>query len=90
MEREAIVFSGGFNHPANVDAMMYYVAEILPPVHAQLGSVPTYIVASQAPAEVLALEDADRGYLSLSLCPTWHPFLLGRACQSRRFAMGWR
>jgi O-antigen biosynthesis protein len=76
VEREGIVCIGGFNHPANVDAMMYSVAEILPLVHAQLGSVPAYIVASQAPAEVLALEDVDRGVCATEFVPDVTPFFV--------------
>lgn len=68
-ERDAIVFIGGFNHPPNVDAMVYYVTEILPLVSAQLGVVPTYIIGSQAPAEILELGDVDRGIFVTGFVP---------------------
>jgi glycosyltransferase involved in cell wall biosynthesis len=73
-ERDAIVFIGGFNHPPNVDAMMYYVAEILPLVSAQLGIIPTYIIGSQAPAEILALGDPDRGVFVTGFVPDVTPY----------------
>jgi glycosyltransferase involved in cell wall biosynthesis/LmbE family N-acetylglucosaminyl deacetylase len=59
--RDAIVFIGGFNHLPNVDAVLHYVKDILPRVQAELGNVPTYIIGSQPPLEVLALDDPDRG-----------------------------
>lgn len=62
-ERDAIVFIGGFNHPPNVDAMQYYVRDILPLVRAELGVVPTFIIGSRPPPEILALENAAQGVL---------------------------
>ncbi|WP_201096800.1 glycosyltransferase [Thiocystis minor] len=59
--RDAIVFIGGFNHHPNVDAVLHYVADILPRIRAELGNVPTYIIGSRPPLEVLALDDPDRG-----------------------------
>ncbi len=58
--RDAIIFIGGFNHVPNVDAARYYVEEIQPLVQAELGKVPTFIIGSRPPIEVLALEDLDR------------------------------
>lgn len=59
--RDAIVFIGGFNHTPNVDAVEYYVNDILPLVRAQLGAVPTYLIGSRPPQEVLALDAPDQG-----------------------------
>lgn len=60
-ERDAILFIGGFNHDPNVDAVRYYVEEILPLVEAELGAVPTFIIGSRPPQTIRALEDAGRG-----------------------------
>ena len=54
-EREGLLFIGSFNHPPNVDAMLYYVREILPRIHQALGAVPTWIIGSDPPAEIKAL-----------------------------------
>jgi GT2 family glycosyltransferase len=53
--RSGIVFIGGFQHPPNVDAVIWYAREILPLVQARLPGVTTYIIGSQAPASVKAL-----------------------------------
>ncbi len=53
--REGILFIGGFNHPPNVDAMLYFVGDVLPIIRQSLGDVPVYIVGSNPPPEVLAL-----------------------------------
>ncbi|MGQ9830626.1 MAG: glycosyltransferase [Thermochromatium sp.] len=60
-ERDAILFIGGFNHDPNVDAVCYYVEEILPLVVAELGPVPTFIIGSRPPQAIRMLEDAARG-----------------------------
>lgn len=54
-EREGLLFIGGFNHPPNVDAMLYYVNEILPRIQQELGPVKTWIIGSKPPAEIRAL-----------------------------------
>jgi glycosyltransferase involved in cell wall biosynthesis len=59
--RDAIVFIGGFNHDPNVDAVLHYAKDILPLVQAELGNVPTYLIGSRPPPEVLALDDPARG-----------------------------
>ncbi|QGU33475.1 glycosyltransferase [Thermochromatium tepidum] len=60
-ERDAILFIGGFNHDPNVDAVLYYVEEILPRVESELGPVPTFILGSRPPPGIRALEDPRRG-----------------------------
>ena len=54
-EREGLLFIGGFDHPPNVDAMLYYVTEILPRIQQELGPVKTWIIGSKPPAEIRAL-----------------------------------
>jgi GT2 family glycosyltransferase len=53
--RENILFIGGFQHPPNVDAVLYFVREIFPLVKKQLPDIRFYIIGSKAPAEVLEL-----------------------------------
>ena len=58
-EREGLVFIGGFQHPPNTDAVLWYAQEILPHVRAALPGVKTYIVGSKVPANVRALAAED-------------------------------
>ena len=53
--RSSIMFIGGFGHPPNVDAMLYFVREILPLIRRELGDVEFFIVGSSPPDEVMAL-----------------------------------
>jgi glycosyltransferase involved in cell wall biosynthesis len=53
--REHIVFIGGFNHPPNVDAVVYFVQEILPLVVTRLPDVVFVIVGSNSPDQVRQL-----------------------------------
>ena len=58
-EREGLVFIGGFQHPPNTDAVLWYAQEILPRVRAQLPGVKTFIVGSKVPAAIPALATDD-------------------------------
>lgn len=53
--RRDIWFVGGFQHPPNVDAVQYCVAEILPLVREKLPDVKLIVVGSKAPAELQSL-----------------------------------
>jgi len=50
-EREGIVFLGGYDHAPNVDAVRYFVKEILPLIRTELPGVPVIIAGSNPPAE---------------------------------------
>ena len=58
-EREGLVFIGGFQHPPNTDAVLWYARHILPLVREALPGVKTYIVGSKVPANVRALAAED-------------------------------
>jgi GT2 family glycosyltransferase/glycosyltransferase involved in cell wall biosynthesis len=58
-EREGLVFIGGFQHPPNTDAVLWYAQQILPRVRAQLPGVKTFIVGSKVPATIQALATDD-------------------------------
>jgi GT2 family glycosyltransferase/glycosyltransferase involved in cell wall biosynthesis len=58
-EREGLVFIGGFQHPPNTDAVLWYAREILPLVREALPGAKTYIVGSKVPANVRALATDD-------------------------------
>lgn len=81
-ERADIVFVGGFRHPPNTDAVLYYAKEVLPLLRVRLPGVKTHIVGSNAPQPVRALADEDlliEGHIpdlvplfdrcKLSICP---------------------
>ena len=54
--RSGLLFVGGFNHPPNVDAMIWFVHEILPHVLAEIPDITLYIVGSNAPQSVQLLD----------------------------------
>ena len=58
-ERHDLVFVGGFQHPPNIDAVRWFVREVMPPLRSH-GSPPhLHIIGSKAPAEVLELAGED-------------------------------
>jgi len=58
-ERKDIVYVGGYNHLPNVDAVLYFVENIMPLVRLKLPGIRFYVVGSNPPLEVrqLATED---------------------------------
>ena len=58
-EREGLLFIGGFRHPPNTDAVLWYGKEILPLLRQRLPGVKTYIVGIDPPAAITALAAAD-------------------------------
>ena len=58
-QRAGILFIGGFRHAPNVDAMKWYVNEVLPKLRTLLPDVVTTVVGSHMPDEVAALARDD-------------------------------
>jgi GT2 family glycosyltransferase/glycosyltransferase involved in cell wall biosynthesis len=58
-EREGLVFIGGFQHPPNADAVLWYAREILPLLRERLPGVRTVIVGSLVPAPIKTLAAPD-------------------------------
>ncbi len=58
-ERDGIVFIGGFQHPPNTDAVLWYAREVLPRVRQRLPGVKTFIVGSKVPSTIRALAAPD-------------------------------
>jgi hypothetical protein len=54
-ERQDICFVGGYQHTPNVDAVEYFVEEILPHVRRQLPDVSFYVIGSNPPARLRKL-----------------------------------
>ena len=74
-QREGLVFIGGFQHPPNTDAVLWYAEEILPHVRAALPGVKTYIVGSKVPANVRALAAED--FIVTGYVPDVTPYFTG-------------
>jgi GT2 family glycosyltransferase len=58
-EREGLLFIGGFQHPPNTDAVLWYAQEVLPHVRQRLPGVVTTIIGSEVPAAVTTLSAPD-------------------------------
>lgn len=54
-KREGLLFVGGFAHPPNKDAVLWFADHIFPKIRAKLPEAEFYIVGSKADEEVLAL-----------------------------------
>ena len=57
--REGLLFVGGFRHPPNTDAILWYASEILPLVRQHLPGVKTYVVGGDVPATIKSLAADD-------------------------------
>jgi GT2 family glycosyltransferase/ubiquinone/menaquinone biosynthesis C-methylase UbiE/glycosyltransferase involved in cell wall biosynthesis/peptidoglycan hydrolase CwlO-like protein len=58
-DRRDIVFVGGYQHIPNVDAVKYFVSEVMPILRRRLPGVRFYAVGSKPPAEIFALASED-------------------------------
>jgi GT2 family glycosyltransferase/glycosyltransferase involved in cell wall biosynthesis/Flp pilus assembly protein TadD len=54
--RSGLLFVGNFNHKPNIDAILYFVQEILPIVKRTLPDMTLTIVGNNPPEEILSLE----------------------------------
>ncbi|HET6545118.1 MAG TPA: glycosyltransferase [Rhodanobacteraceae bacterium] len=57
-ERRDLVFVGGFQHPPNIDAVIWFVRDIFPLVGAQLPDVHFHVIGSRMTDEISALAGA--------------------------------
>lgn len=58
-DRRDVVFVGGYQHPPNIDAVQYFVSDIMPILRRCLPGVHFYAVGSKPPAEIQALAGED-------------------------------
>ena len=49
------LFIGGFQHPPNIDAVLFFLKEIYPLISEHLGDAKFYIIGDKAPPEIVAL-----------------------------------
>lgn len=55
----SMLFVGGFRHPPNVDAMLFFCRRVLPLVRRSLGEVKVTIVGDAPPREIVALSSPE-------------------------------
>ena len=58
-QRKDLLFVGGFRHPPNVDAVLWFVREAFPRIRAALPDMQFHCIGGDVPAEVQALADID-------------------------------
>ncbi len=51
-ERQGVLFIGGFRHPPNLDAITWYVENVLPLLRAKNANIVTTVIGSNAPASL--------------------------------------
>lgn len=59
--RSDLVFVGGFGHPPNTDAMLWFIAEVFPLIRQALPDVQLHCIGQHPPPALLALADAQPG-----------------------------
>lgn len=70
--RRDFLFIGGFEHTPNVDAMLWFAAEIMPLVSAELPQAKLHIIGSKMPDKVRAL--ASEHIITHGFVPKVEPF----------------
>jgi len=73
--REGLVFIGGFRHPPNTDAILWYSAEVLPLIRQRLPGVKTYVIGNDAPPAITALAADD--LVIMGFVPDITPYFTG-------------
>ncbi|MDR0852168.1 MAG: glycosyltransferase [Clostridiales Family XIII bacterium] len=56
-QRDGLMFIGGYNHPPNADAVLWFANEIFPKILEQHPEMILHIAGSNAPEEITALAD---------------------------------
>jgi GT2 family glycosyltransferase len=54
-ERRGLMFLGGYRHPPNVDAVIWFVDQIFPLVREHIGDIVLFVIGSHPPEEIEAL-----------------------------------
>ena len=62
-KREGLLFVGGFAHPPNADAVLWFAREIFPLIRRKLPDVKFYVVGSKVTDEIKALEEPGNGII---------------------------
>lgn len=75
-QRQGLVFVGGFRHPPNVDAVIWFVGDVLPLIRASRPDLDFHCIGSDMPAAILALGGSD-GLTLHGHVPDLGPFMDG-------------
>ncbi|MCI8455143.1 MAG: glycosyltransferase [Lachnospiraceae bacterium] len=78
--REGLLFVGGFAHPPNADAVLWFAKEIFPLIRARF-RVPFYVVGSKVTEEIKALEQPDNGIIVKGFVSEEELFRLYASCR---------
>lgn len=62
-EREGLLFVGGFAHPPNADAVLWFVQEIFPRIRQSIPQMKFYVVGSKVTEEIQALHSEEDGVI---------------------------
>lgn len=62
-KREGLLFVGGFAHPPNADAVLWFAREVFPLIQKSLPGVCFYIVGSKVTEEIQALDSEKEGII---------------------------
>lgn len=74
-ERRGLVFVGGFQHPPNIDAVEWFVAEVFPRIRAELPDIEFHVIGSKAPEAIRAL--GGNGVIVHGFVPDILPYMDG-------------
>lgn len=72
-ERKDLVFIGGFQHPPNLDAVLYFVRSIYPLIKVEIPDVKFFIVGSKPPDEIRELT-SDESIIVTGYVPDVAPY----------------
>lgn len=72
--RQDLLFVGGFRHPPNVDAMLWYAREVLPLLHARRPGLVLHCIGGDVPREIAQLA-ATPGFVVHGHVPDLEPWL---------------
>lgn len=75
-DREGLVFVGGFRHPPNVDAVLWFAREVFPLIRARRPDIRFHCIGADAPAPVAALA-GEPGILVHGHVPDLDPYMHG-------------
>lgn len=62
-KREGLLFVGGFAHPPNADAVLWFAREIFPRIRSRRPDINFYVVGSKVTEEIKALEQPGNGII---------------------------
>ncbi|MDO5415876.1 MAG: glycosyltransferase [Lachnospiraceae bacterium] len=62
-KREGLLFVGGFAHPPNADAVLWFAKEVFPLIRERMPEMKFYVVGSKVTEEIQALDSEENGII---------------------------